>query len=98
MTIKEIRMVVDAYIEKRKLDDKQLKATIYNQAYLTSMFVGSILGGKSIPQIDKVFPEMTQEPQDENHGKTNGVDNSVIIIREKMREFAKHANERRKNK
>lgn len=89
-------MVIDAYIEKKKFKDKQTRINIYNQAYLTSMFVGTILGGKPIPQIDNVFPDLKPEPQVENQSKT--MDRESIILKEKMIDFANEANKRRKNK
>ena len=89
-------MVIDAYIEKRKFEDKQSKITIYNQAYLTSLFVGSVIGGKSIPPIDKVFPELKPEPQEVNQSKT--MDRDSIILKERMIDFANEANKRRRNK
>lgn len=93
MTVGEVKLVTEVYIEEKKTESKVFNTRIYNAAYLTASFVGLILNGKQPPTIENVFPDVEVEP-----AKTNGVDNEVIKVREQLREFAMNANKRRKNK
>ena len=91
MTIKEVQMVIDAFIKKEESKAQQVKIALYNNAYLTSMFVGHVLGGKNIPRYEDVFKEELQ------HGSNDEVMEDSILA-DMMRDFARNANEQRKNK
>lgn len=93
MTIKEIKMVCDAFIEDRELEQKQLKYRLYNQAYLNALMIGSVIGGKTIPSVEEVFPDDTRMTQDEDKRKA---DIQMSLIKDKLRDFAREANKRRK--
>lgn len=84
-------MVIDAFIKKEESKAQQVKIALYNNAYLTSMFVGHVLGGKSIPKYEDVFKEELQ------HGSNDEVMEDSILA-DMMRDFARNANEQRKNK
>ena len=69
-------MVIDAFIKKEESKAQQVKIALYNNAYLTSMFVGHVLGGKSIPKYEDVFKEELQ------HGSNDEVmEDSTAIAR-----------------
>ena len=86
-------MATDSFIENKQNEQKTQKVILYNQAYLTSLFIGKMLGGKTIPQIGELFPELNQTPQDVKEEEK--VDNSWMIIKERMIDFANEANKRR---
>lgn len=90
-------MVIQAYSDEKKNENKALKAELYNSAYLTAVFVGKMLAGKSIPQIHEVFPELAQDVQKEQESKpAEPVDNSWILIKERMIDFANEANKHKR--
>jgi len=92
MTIKDVEIVSNAFIENKEIEVKSIKANTYNQAYLTTLFIGKMLGGKSIPKIEEVFPELSTDVQESPQKEV--VDNSWIIIKERMIDFANEANKR----
>ena len=92
MTLKEIRIVVDNFILEKENETKLTKIKLYNQAYLNTLMIGKMIGGKTIPQLEEVFPDLTGINQDKQEEKT---DNSWIIIKERMIDFANEANKRR---
>ena len=89
MTVGEVKLVTETYIENKKQEVRMNNIKVYNTAYLTSTFVGLILDGKKLPKINTVFPDTEEE-------KTDGVDNEVILVREKLKEFARNANKQRR--
>ena len=91
MTISEVQDVVEAYIEKKKNEDKQLKGIIYNNAYLTALFVGQMLGGKHIASFEDIFPDEKNENDTMTHQQMQDE-----ILKEKLRDFAKKANQQRR--
>lgn len=93
MTLKEIKLIIDNYIKTKQDDVKLDKIRTYNQAFLSSLFIGKMLGGKSIPPIEQIFPDVIEMPQEEKHD--NQMDNNLIIIKERMIDFANEANKRR---
>ena len=92
MTIKEVQEIVEAYVEKRNIDNKLLKNAIYNNSYLTALFVGQMLGGKKISSYEEIFPE---EKTESVEPKTNIADE---VLKDRLRDFARKANEQRKNR
>lgn len=94
MTIKEVQMVSEAFIDNKRNEDRILKSTIYNQSYLTAMFVGQILGGKKPSSIEDIFPDLAVE---DVQGKSQA-EIEASIIRDKFMDFARKANEQRKNR
>lgn len=95
MTIKEVQMVAEAYIENRKDEDKILKSTIYNQSYLTAMFVGQMLSGKKVSTFEDIFPDVALNTQGSEKSKA---EIEASIIRDKFMDFARKANEQRRNR
>lgn len=93
MTVKEVSSVIDIYTEKKKAEAKAEKIKIYNLALLNAAFVGRALAGKNIPDLDKVFPELAQDVQEQPQAQD---DKSWLIIKEKMIDFANAANKHRK--
>ena len=88
-----MKLVTDNFIENKQNEQKTQKILLYNQAYLNALFIGKMIGGKTIPQLEEVFPDLTginQEVKEEEK-----VDNSWIIIKERMIDFANEANKRR---
>ena len=83
-------MVVDEFVETREQEEKLKKAHVYNIAYLTALFVGSVLGGKQIPSYEDVYQE-TAKPE-----PNKKVNMESEILKEKLRDFAREANKRRK--
>lgn len=83
-------MVVDEFVETREQEEKLKKAHVYNLAYLTALFVGSVLGGKQIPSYEDVY----QEPAKPEPNKKVNMESE--ILKEKLRDFAREANKRRK--
>ena len=94
MTIKEVKLVVELFIENKKDEQKAEKAHLYNQSYLNALFIGKMLEGKPIPPIEKVFTGVTGEPQEEHHAMTKQ-EKEAIILKERMIDFANEANKRR---
>ncbi len=90
MTLKEVHLVIDAFIKKEEDKAQQIKIALYNNAYLTSIFVGHILGGKSIPQYSDVFKEELNAPKSQ---QDEAVDDSILA--DMMRDFARNANKQR---
>lgn len=90
MTIGEVKLVTETYLENKKQEMKMNNIRIYNIAYLTSTFVGLILDGKKPPKINTIFPDTEED------AKTDGVDNEVILVRERLKEFAMNANKQRR--
>ncbi len=86
MTFKEVRMVIDAFIDEKERHQKELKAVLYNNAYLTSSFVGHILSGKKIPNFEEVFKE------EQFMLKDTEIEDSLLADR--MRDFARNANKK----
>ena len=82
-------MVVDEFVETREQEEKIKKAHVYNLAYLNALFVGSVLGGKQIPSYEDVYQE-TAKPEPKK------VNMESEILKEKLRDFAREANKRRK--
>lgn len=93
MTLKEVQLVVKAFMEHQESKQKQIQVEVYNTAYLTSIFVGCILGGKQLPTYNDVFKEGIQEIQVEDPAKELI---EASILADKMRDFARNANEQRK--
>lgn len=91
MTLAEVQEVMTAYIEKKKTEDKQLKAALYNNAYLTALFVGQMLNGKHIASFEDVFPDEKKE-----EAKVDKQRMQDEILKEKIRDFARKANEQRR--
>ena len=94
MTIKEVKLVVELFVENRQNEQKAEKAHLYNQSYLNALFIGKMLEGKPIPPIEEVFSGVTGEPQDENQ-KMTMQEKEAIILKERMIDFANEANKRR---
>lgn len=89
MTFKEVQMIIDAFINKEKNKQQLVQVVLYNNAYLTSMFVGHVLGGKSIPKYEDIFKEELQQgPNDDS------LEDSILADR--LRDFARNANKQRK--
>ena len=93
MTLKEIRIVVDNFITEKENETKITKIKLYNQAYLNSLFIGKMISGKTIPSLEEIFPDVTGVTQEVKEEKK--VDNSWIIVKERMIDFANEANKRR---
>lgn len=87
MTLKEIKLIIETFSENRKIEIEQQKHNIYNTSFLTALFVGCVFNGKNIPTISEVFPDTAVEETKE--------DTSVLIIKEKLLDFANEANKRR---
>lgn len=81
-------MIIDSYIGKEELKQQQAKVIIYNNAYLTSVFVGHILGGKKIPDYSEIFKDEPKVQTDE------AIEDSLLADR--MRDFARNANKQLK--
>ena len=86
MTLKEIKLVIESYAENKNNELEQQKHYVYNNAYLTAVFVGCLFNGKQLPTISEVFPEVKSEETQ---------DNNVLIIKEKLLDFAEQVNKRR---
>ena len=96
MTIKEVQMVCEAFIDEKKYEQRLLKVETYNTAYLSSLFIGLVLSGKTIPKFSTIYPD-----EDDTSNVIEEEDRQRIeasILQDKMMEFAKNANEQRKNK
>ena len=85
MSIKDLRLVTDAYVERIKIDVKNRQAMDYELAVMIAGFVGASLSGKKIPSYDELFSEPN-------------VDNDIIRIREQFKDFAAMANKKREAK
>lgn len=85
-------MVVKAFMDRKENEQKQSRVEVYNTAYLTSMFVGLILGGKVLPTYEDIYKEGIQVEQE---GPTRA-EIEASIMQDKLQEFAKKANENRK--
>lgn len=68
---------------------KEIIASNYNLAAMTATFVGANLGGKNIPFIEELYPDQFSEPKKE-------VDNSWVIYKERMMDYAIAHNKNRK--
>ena len=82
-------MAIEIYVEEKKRELKSKQRELYDLAYMTSVFVGKVFNGHNIPKIEELFPD------EQNDASEDKVDNSWIIIKEKMIDFANEANKRR---
>ena len=57
MSLKEVRWVVDAYVERTKQDLENRRALDYSLAVMIAGFVGAAFSGKEIPSYDSLFNE-----------------------------------------
>lgn len=85
-------MAIDVHVEIKNKETKSKQNLIYDLAYMTAVFVGKVFNGSTLPKIEEIFPEEQKEEPEEV------IDNSWIIIKERMIDFANEANKRRKNK
>ena len=88
MTLKEIKLIIEAFTDIKKQEVEQIKHSTYNNSYLTAFFVGCVLNGRNIPTISEVFPDIKVEE--------DKPDNQVLLIKEQLLDFAEKANKRRK--
>lgn len=56
---------------------------------MVASFVGANLGGKNIPSIGELYPDQFSEPKEE-------VDNTWVIYKERMMDYAIAHNKNRK--
>ena len=82
-------MAIEIYVERKKRDLKSKQRELYDLAYMTSIFVGKVFNGHTLPKIEDIFPDEQETPQEEK------IDNSWVIIKERMIDFAQEANKRR---
>ena len=94
LTIREIRAILNDYVEKEQIRAKEITATSYNIAQLTAAFVGSVIAGKQIPKIEELYPSFASDKPEEP--KMSEEEKQAIIMGEKLKEFAKKHNEQRR--
>lgn len=83
MTVGEVNMVINCYVDKLNDEMIQKNHLTYNLAYLTARFVNSSLSGHHIPTYEEVF-----EPD------KKGEDNSWIYYKEKLIDYQEEWNKR----
>jgi len=92
MTLKEVQLVIECDNEMKKQELEVKKHQIYDDSYLTALFVGCILNGKTIPSFSEIFPDTKSDTK----SVTSTLDNNTLMIKEKLLDFANKANKRRK--
>lgn len=91
LSLAELNMIIEAHSE---IQERQLKATAienYQLAFLISMDVSCRLNGEEVPTLEQVFPNLFNEPQQEEE-----VDWAAIRLKEQLLDFAEQHNKQRK--
>ena len=94
-TLGEIRILIEAYIEKVKEDTKQKFAYSYNNAVLIAIFVCKGLNGDRLPPIEEVYPDMFKSEQDIQID-VDKQDKVLQLYKEQFIDFANAHNEKLK--
>lgn len=90
LSLAELNMIIEAHSE---IQERQLKATAienYQLANLISIDVSCRLNGEEAPTLEQVFPNLFNEPQQEE------VDWAAIRLKEQLLDFAEQHNKQRK--
>lgn len=90
MTLKEILEFIKAVQKK----EKQKRQEYYLEATLIANFVGCVIGGKQIPAIHQVFPEIYQEEVKIDQEKRDY--QAMMLYKEQMLDYANRVNKRNK--
>lgn len=90
MTLKEITI----FIRSIQQQEKQKRQDQYIQASLIANFVGCVIGGKQIPAIHQVFPEIYQEEAKVDQEKRDY--QAMMLYKEQMLDYAMRVNKRNK--
>lgn len=107
MTYGEIKLLINAYNEKTKVEIEIKKheqeaqvASIYTLASLTAQFTLSLYGGKPIPPMEEVFPALVKEiPEEEKiNGLSKAEYNRMMLYKEQMIDFANQRNKLNKGR
>ena len=91
LSLAELNMIIEAHSE---IQERQLKATAienYQLANLISLDVSYRLNGEEVPTLEQVFPNLFNEPQQEEE-----VDWAAIRLKEQLLDFAEQHNKQRK--
>ena len=92
LSLAELNMIIEAHSE---IQERQLKATAienYQLANLISIDVSCRLNGEEVPTLEQVFPNLFNEPQQEE----KEVDWAAIRLKEQLLDFAEQHNKQRK--
>lgn len=99
-TYAEMLDSIKAYNERNERELKQSMLAGYNASRLTASFVGCILSGEDIPDIEAIYPSLFTKDNDNNvPDYNNGMTNDLIVLKEQFLDFAQKRNqEYNKNK
>lgn len=92
MTLKELLEYLKAIQEQEKMKRQEY----YLQASLTASFIGCVWGGKPIPPIQEVFPEVYDEQLRQMQNMQDKDYMATMLYKEQMLDFAMSHNKRRK--
>lgn len=84
MTLKEINILIECYIETQ--EDKRVQN--YNLAYMVAVFVNSSLSGKPIPDYYEMFPAKQQKQKEDAEQK------AMALYRDQFMMFAEQHNKK----
>ena len=99
-TYAEMLDSIKAYNERNERELKQSMLAGYNASRLTASFVGCILSGEDIPDIEAIYPSLFTKDNDNSvQDNNNGMTNDLIVLKEQFLDFAQKRNqEYNKNK
>lgn len=86
-TLGEILDYIDCYNEIQQEKVREQALNNYQQALLTSIFINRVSNGKQPPSIAEIYPELFMDEAQEI------VDNSWLIYKEQMLDFAEARNQ-----
>ena len=87
MTLDELLLYLDGRKEREEIDLKTQLLYDYSLARNVASFVGLVLNGKSIPEFDKVYPDIAADAQP-SYGKDDW-----RLFKAEMTKFAINRNE-----